>query len=135
MMRTGCPGSTNPTARAGRNSSACRTRVLGNDLELEALRIGVLADGGLQRRDPAGGRRADHVGAAALDLGDALLGRRELVAQRLDLLRHECRELLERKARLGELVLLRGELLMQSCSGLASAPRPRPGGGATRQPS
>ena len=35
-----------------------RALVLGNDLELEALRIGVLAGGGLQGRDPACGRRS-----------------------------------------------------------------------------
>src|SRR3712207_9495969 len=43
--------------------------------------------GRLQRRDAAGDRRPDDVGAAAVHLGRALLRRRELVAQELDLLR------------------------------------------------
>jgi hypothetical protein len=46
-------------------------RLLGDDLELQALRMRVLADRSLQRRYPSRDRSADDISSAALDFGDA----------------------------------------------------------------
>jgi hypothetical protein len=62
---------------------------------------------------------ADDIGAAALDLRDALLRRREFVAQELDLLRHDGRELLQGVTHLGELALPRGQLLVEDVQALS----------------
>ena len=54
------------------------------DRQLGLTRIRSAPDGGLHGRDAAGNRRAHDVGAASLDLGDALLGVGDQVAQRLE---------------------------------------------------
>ena len=56
---------------------------------------------------------SNHVGAAAGDLGDALLGGGEFAVQALDLTRHDGRKLFERIAGFSKLILPVGELLVQ----------------------
>ena len=67
----------------------------------------------LQHRDPSGRRRSDDIRASSLCLGAPLLDRGDLVAQRLDLARGLCRQLLQRMLCLRELVLLLGQLPAQ----------------------
>jgi hypothetical protein len=67
------------------------------------------------RRWPAASR---DVGAASVDLGDALLGLRQIVAKFLDPLRHHRRQLLERVPRLGEPVPVLGQSLAEDAQGL-----------------
>jgi hypothetical protein len=65
--------------RTGRDEQLGLERAGGrHDLDHQALRVGGLADGGLEGRDLAGDRRPDDVGAAPMDLGHPLLRRREL---------------------------------------------------------
>src|SRR4051812_43532683 len=66
-----------------------------HDLKLEALWVRGFTNGCLQRRDATGDWRSDNVGAATVDFREALICRCKLVAQRLDLLRHESRKLLQ----------------------------------------
>jgi hypothetical protein len=57
--------------------------------------------------------RTDNVGASSFNLSNALLNHHKLVAQQLDLLLHDCRELLKSGVRLSELDLPRGNLLLE----------------------
>ena len=86
----------------GMKSSACRGLCGRDDLELQALGIGRLPDRSLQRGYVAGNRRPDDIGPAAIHFGDALIDRRELVAQGLDLFRLDEGKLLKVEAGLGE---------------------------------
>ena len=73
--------------------------------------IGRLADIDLQQGDAAADWRAHRVGTTSANLGDALLGARQLAAQRLKLSCRYRRELLELVARLAGATLQRGCLL------------------------
>src|SRR5262245_18975965 len=115
-MRTAYPVLTKPTARAGPNNSARSTASVG--MISSWMRLRALPRGGLQGRYTPRDRRPYDVGATTLDFGDALLGGGEVVADALNLLRHDCGQLGERKPSLGELVLLCGHLLVQPAEDL-----------------
>src|SRR5262245_29674515 len=72
--------------------------------------IGGLAFGGLQRSYAARRWRADDISTSAADFRDPLLHRREVIAQRLELIFEHDRKLLERVSGLRELIA--------SCRGL-----------------
>src|SRR5262245_31118047 len=87
--------------------------VVWDDFHLRTPRVCKLTNGGLQGRDPSSIWGSDHVSAAAANLSYALLGRGELTTQALDFARHDRRKLFERIAGFSQLVLSRGELLVQ----------------------
>ena len=99
-----------------------------HDLQLQALRIGRLSDRSLQRGNAAGDRRPDDIGPAAIHFGDALLDRRQLVAQGLDLFRLDERKLLKVEAGLGELALPRRPPAGPAYSAPGAAPAAPPPG-------